>query len=499
MNNTKNKIVPFILPVIFFLLPWQTRYIFTEHTIVGEVFQYGIVSLFAVELLVVLAYLLYGRLQIAKQFQKIVSSTFLLMGISLASALWAINFDLALGQFVHILVALMLFLLLLDGRTNLQYVAIGLITGLMIPIGLGVWQVVVGTSGASTLFGLAFRDAQTLGDAVITLENGTRILRSYGSFSHPNIFGGYLVVGLLSLLLVRLGLYPPAKPDPAPPGFLKEQEGVAGRVQKIFWPTTFAFLLIGLIITYSQSAWIAIIVALVCGSLLIFFYSHLDVQSNFASRKLTSSLSKLRSTSRWTLRNFCEEGDRSSRSMSLIAGIFSTFVILGSIFGVLTLNSIGAGQSSITERATQYQEWPQVVSDFWMFGSGLGNYTYAIEAFDNAREWWQYQPVHNTPMLIIGELGIVGLILIGCWVVLIDKLNFKRIFANPLQLPLDEKGGEAKPNSASSIKVYRFGSIITLMMGCSLLVIAGLDHYLWSQWSGLALVAYVMAMTARLE
>ncbi|KKS10117.1 MAG: hypothetical protein UU63_C0039G0002 [Candidatus Uhrbacteria bacterium GW2011_GWF2_41_430] len=144
-------------------------------------------------------------------------------------------------------------------------------------------------------------------------------------------------------------------------------------------------------------------------------------------------------------------------------------------------------QTSITERAAQYQEWPQVVSDFWIFGSGLGNYTYAVEAFDPSKEWWQYQPVHNAPMLIVGEIGVVGLILVIGWLALIDKLNVNRILADSLSANEEQNA------------VCRFGSIIALMMGCALLVIAGLDHYLWSQWSGLALVAYVVAMTARVE
>ncbi|OGL96210.1 hypothetical protein A2317_02210 [Candidatus Uhrbacteria bacterium RIFOXYB2_FULL_41_10] len=465
--SKQEKILPYILPVIFFLLPWQTLYIFSQYTIAGEVFQYGVVSLYAVELLVVFAYLLYGRLQITKSLQKIVSLTFLLMGFVLASALWAINFDLALGQFAHILVALMLFLLLLDKRTNLQHVAMGLIAGLIIPIGLSVWQVVVGASGASTLFGLAFRDAQTLGDAVLTLENGTRILRAYGSFSHPNIFGGYLVIGLLSLLFVRLGLSPFSK---------GEWEGVAGRVQKILWLTTFVFLFIGLILTYSQSAWIAIIIAFVCGIGTLFFWRQKIANPLWQSRIRPCRVSIKEVWGSCLLARF-----------KVIALIFSVLIILGSIFGILTLNSIGVSQTSITERAAQYQEWPQVVSDFWIFGSGLGNYTYAVEAFDPSKEWWQYQPVHNAPMLIVGEIGVVGLILVIGWLALIDKLNVNRILADSLSANEEQNA------------VCRFGSIIALMMGCALLVIAGLDHYLWSQWSGLALVAYVVAMTARVE
>jgi len=434
MTKIRNKILPFILPVVFFLLPWQTRWIFAQNTIGGESFEYGVISLYVVEALVVLAFIIYGRLKICQKYQKAVGFSFLILGITFISMLWAINGDVAFGQFVHILIAMMLFLLLLDSRTNLRWVSIGLIAGLMIPIGLGIWQVVIGSSIASTWLGLASRDAQILGDAVLTLENDTRILRAYGSFSHPNIFGGYLVAGLLSLLILPIFSSPHHHPSRA-------TEGSRG-ISRILWYTAAALLLIGLILTYSQSAWIAIIIGLICGIGILFYYRH-------------------------------PERSRGISRLKVAAGVFSILIILGSIFGVLILNSVGVDQSSISERAEQYQEWPDVASNSIVLGSGLGNYTYSIEQLDQTREWWQYQPVHNTPMLIIGEIGILGLILVIGWLASIDKLNFNRL---PKRAPL-----------------------IALMMGCALLVIAGLDHYLWTQWSGLALVVYVMALTARIE
>ncbi len=422
------------------MLPWQTRYIFDQHLIAGETFEFGVISLYAVEVLVVLALILYGRLKICRIYQKAVGFSFLILCLALISMFWAINGEVAFGQFVHVLVAMMLFLLLLDSRTNLRWVSIGLIAGLLIPIGLGLWQVIVGSSIASTWLGLAVRDAQTLGDSVLILEDGTRILRAYGTFGHPNIFGGYLAVGLLSLLFL-----------PLPKG---EVEGVASSSRSISWWISIIVLLIGLILTYSQSAWIALIVGLVCGVLVLLF-CHPE-----RKRRIHSS-------------RFFGLWPQNDKTLSWLAGLFSILVIVGSIVGVLTLNSIGANQSSITERADQYQEWPRVVSNSIVLGVGLGNYTYAVEQFDQTREWWQYQPVHNTPMLILGELGLLGFVLIGLWITSMDKLNFKRL---PAKAP-----------------------VVALMMGCSLLVIAGLDHYLWTQWAGLALVVYVMALTARIE
>ncbi len=435
LESIKNKILPFALPFIFFCLPWQTRYIFANFKISGHEFEYGVISLYAVEVLVALAFILYWRLKIRVEYQKIVGFGFLFLIITLGSAFFAINQSVGLGQFIHVFFAITLLLLLLDERTCLKRVAFGFVAGLFIPIGFGIWQVFAGWSDASTILGLAIRDAQTLGDAVLTLSDGTRILRAYGSFGHPNIFGGYLVVGLLSALMFR---------QHKKIAHSERSDESRVHIINLFWNyAMYLVLIIALIFTFSQSAWLALFVAFVCGYMILYFYCHFERRERFV------------------------------RFLPWMAGAFSVIILLGSILGILALSSYENNQVSIIERAEQYREWPSVVSNAWVFGSGLGNYTFAIEQYDSLREWWQYQPVHNVLMLIIGEVGIVGLVILISWFYEIDKLNFSRL-----------------PSKRA---------VVALAMGCALLVIAGLDHYLWTQWSGLALCAYAMAMTVRMK
>jgi O-antigen ligase len=77
-------------------------------------------------------------------------------------------------------------------------VLVAFLLGLIIPIALGWFQVLTGGSSESTLLGIADKDAQTLGVAVVETDDG-RTLRAYGTFPHPNIFGGYLAVGVIAL------------------------------------------------------------------------------------------------------------------------------------------------------------------------------------------------------------------------------------------------------------------------------------------------------------
>jgi hypothetical protein len=403
----RNKIIGFAVPVIFFLLPWQTRWIFVRQQVAGHDFEYGVISLYAVEVLIALALIVYWRLQIKKEYEKQIGFVFLFLIFVSITAVFAFDTQLAFGQMLHVFFALVLFLLLLDQRTCLKKVSIAFFLGLLAPILLGFWQVVAGFSWSSTIFGLAQRDAQALGDAVLTLADGTRILRAYGSFGHPNIFGGYLVICVLSLF-----------------AFFKNR-------YVIILP------IISIIFTFSQSAWLALIISLICAFIVYKYFN------------------KLKKGFFW------------------IAGAFSAVILIGSVFVVIAINNFGFDQSSIFERVEQYSQWPLIASESLAIGSGVGNYIYAIENLNPDLQWWEYQPVHNVPMLIVGEIGLVGLILLILWFYEVDKINYSR-------LP-------------------KKGALIALSMGCALLVISGLDHYLWTQWSGLALCAFVMAITVRID
>jgi len=103
----------------------------------------------------------------------------------------------------------------------------------------------------------------------------------------------------------------------------------------------------------------------------------------------------------------------------------------------------------------------------------VGNYVVALEETHPGREVYAYQPVHNLYLLMLSELGVIGTLFVLLWMVLIDRY----IFAN---LP-------------------RVGAVGALAIGSALFIIGFFDHYLWSLWPGLALVAFVLAMTLRLS
>ena len=126
---------------------------------------------------------------------------------------------------------------------------------------------------------------------------------------------------------------------------------------------------------------------------------------------------------------------------------------------------------SLIERIAQYDSYPLVVDSPWLHGHGVGAYTIA-EYEAHTCTGWDCHPIHNVPMLIIGELGVVGLIVVLAWSTSIDRINFARF-----------------PNR---------DALVAFAMGNVVLVVLFFDHYLWSSWSGLALIAFVMALTVRM-
>lgn len=422
------KMKTWLLCAVFFLLPWQTRWIFGYETITGAETPFGVLSLHATEVLVLLTALVcfvrkQDRPSIDKTYHLPLALAMAIFGTAAFSLTWTEHLALSLNQLFHLGTAMVLFMLLLDKKLEIRPLLAGFGAGLVIPLGLGVWQVLFDSSSASTMFGLAARDAEALGDSVTLAENGSRQLRAYGSFPHPNIFGGYLAIGILSLRALFTGT-------------LKNWQG------KLLLVGMLA-LIIGLLLAASRAA----VLGLVLGIGLALLVTHMK-----------------------------------NTAKARIAVIPIAIVFIGGIWlGTLFLPGWAAASRgswspledrSIVERFTQYAHYPGVVQGEWFFGSGLGTYTFeAAEAVPNL-EVWTYQPIHNIPLLIIAEIGLMGALIVVAWSSSIDRLNFARF---------------PKPDA-----------VMAFAMGNVILVILFFDHYLWTTWAGLALLAYVMALTVRM-
>ena len=174
----------FFLSAVVFLLPWQTRWMYGAVDIAGAHTEFGVMSLYVTEVLLVLGLALGIFLdrksstpKIALDHQLPIRFGGVLLVIAMLGTAFADRSAFSFAAVVHLAAAYLLFVAIVLDHVRLRPLLWSFVLGLVPPIVLGLLQVFGGTSPASTLLGLAARDAAQLGDAVFTV-GGERVLRA---------------------------------------------------------------------------------------------------------------------------------------------------------------------------------------------------------------------------------------------------------------------------------------------------------------------------------
>lgn len=233
-----------------------------------------------------------------------------------------------------------------------EKIALGFGLGMLPAIGLGLAQFFSQTAWAFTWLGLSHHVAWEPGTSVVVGEFG-RWLRAYGSFPHPNIFGGYLALTILVSAF-----------------------GIKNKQYRWFWLSLAGLATACLIVTFSRSAWLGLIVALVAG-----FNWFRD--ERWRMWWVTVSLS----------------------AMAAVSVVWPVLV------GRVELSSTHE-QQSISERVSGWHEALAVWRTHPFLGVGLGNYTTSVQDLFPGQPTWTYQPAHNVGLLLLAEVGIAGLFLV---------------------------------------------------------------------------------------
>ncbi|NQV90614.1 O-antigen ligase family protein [Candidatus Uhrbacteria bacterium] len=406
------------LAVLF--LPWQTQWIITTLSVSGEPSQFGVFGLYVVEVMIACAFLLRGRQRMDERVQPIARAVYLFLSIAFFSLTFSAVSIPGWSHLIHLVSAVMFFFVLVDERTDIRRILSVFLFGLLVPILFGWAQVVHGISPALTTLGMAAKDVMTPGVAVVETVTG-RMLRAYGTFPHPNIFGGYMAFGILALAwLARFAQRP---------------------VERIGLILASSVLGATLIITFSRSAWLGIFIAFLL--LIGLMLSQKKLPPHRAIPVMIVGLASILLT-----------------LVLFHAQVFSRFN-----------PSVRIEAISIEERASQYQTFGEV---FWtspLLGVGPNGYTFTLASSDPDHPVWSYQPIHNTFLLILAELGVVGFVMLFYWMSQMDKL-----------IDVSRK----TPNG-----------LFVVSAGVLFLVIGLFDHYLWSLWPGLALSALAFGVMVR--
>ena len=415
------KFANLLLTLAVFFLPWQTQWIFGGATIAGEPSAYGVFGLYVVEAMIVAAFVLRGRPRCAPEIRPARQVLYLFLAVAFFSL--ELSAFSSVGRFflLHVVSAAAFFVLLIDERTALKPLVTAFLAGLAIPVAIGWLQVMTGGSPDSTVLGMAAKDAQIAGVSVVETGAG-RMLRAYGTFPHPNIFGGYVAVGVLMLAWLAR--------------FVRSRRGI------LLSLLAAALLASTLVITFSRSAWLAIVLALLA---MVFLMRR---ERRLPPKRVIPMIIL--------------------GSISLLAtiAVFHTQVF-ARFNPSLRLEAI-----SINERQTQYQTFSSVFLSAPILGVGPGAYTFALASRDPGQPVWSYQPIHSVFLLILSELGVIGFAFLAFWIWQMGKLLWMNV-----RVP---------------------DGMLAVSLGIVLLVIALLDHYFWSVWPGLALSALSLGVMVRL-
>lgn len=352
----KEKIGKYCLYLWLLIWPWQTKLILRPNDS-----NYLEISFFATWLLLIIPLVVWCKKILLENYNFKTGekkaywwwSLFILEATILFSIVVASDKSLSLFHYLIFILGLSLFYLFIKKEITPIKESINIfIISLITPALLGLWQFFSQKTFACKWLGLASHSASTLGSAVIETNAG-RYLRAYGSFDHPNILGGVMVIGLLIILYYS---------------FKRELK----KKYRIFYLLSFAIFYSALLVSFSRSA------------LLAFFITAPLLFIKF--KKPVKSLLLFYS--------------------SLV--VFISLVIIIPNRDLFLVRSTAAGrleQKSLMERTTYLEQAWSLIKTKPLTGVGAGNYILVLPNFN------QYsQPVHNYWLLLWAEVGIFGLL-----------------------------------------------------------------------------------------
>jgi O-antigen ligase len=402
-----SMLLQYSLSLLLFLLPWQTIWITKEQFINGSKWEYGTLGLYANEILLffcagIFCIDLWKKIKKRKangsfNFSWTADRRFILSGTifiayTFCSIIWSPDQLLAWQHALWFMEAFLLFFML--NAQPISYlispIIYSFIAGSIVQSILGIWQFLSQSTFASTLLGLSVHRAAEAGTSIISTLTDGRWLRAYGSFPHPNILGGYLVISIIITDILFSHKNPKAF---SPKNY---------SLSLISYYTIISLQLTALFFTFSRSAWLAAAIWMV---------------GTCTNKTLSNSCLRLRAYSFGLI--------------AILTIIFSPLIFVR--LNATTKNEI----RSLNERTLGYSESLQIIKQHPFLGVGAGNYTAELNKQNRTLPGYVYQPVHNVPLLFLSELGIIGLTLLSLTIwLLISYLLSQKTTSTDLNLLL---------------------------------------------------------------
>jgi len=182
-------------------------------------------------------------------------------------------------------------------------------------------------------------------------------LRAYGLTFHPNVLGGFLGIGLIAGLPL---------------------------VKQLRWRFVWWLMMLGLLISFSRSAWLA--VALFLPLVAVWLWLNHEI---------------LRKPLQWTF------------GVAVLTGLLAGVIFLAPILARFKIHELRSEETSLSGRSELIAVAFEVISARPITGIGAGNTPLVVQAahVDDASH-----AIHNLPLLFAAEIGVLGGFLwLGLW------------------------------------------------------------------------------------
>ena len=292
-------------------------------------------------------------------------------------------------------------------------------------------------------------------------EGGEKMIRSYGTFPHPNLLGGFLIFSLFISFYLYLEhkYYLLSRVTP----FFKNNRKLLNRyLLPVLWITIFTIQLLALTLSFSRSAWLGFAISSVIFLALI-----------FRCIKIVS-----RET---IIAGFIKKYKEIILTVLLLTGVFigNLNLLSSRIFqdvsredGINSQSAILPQNDTFTDRYFFNIVSRETIARSPILGSGPGTSVFQIKPYldrngkTDRLESWQYQPPHNIYILSTAEIGIIGF----CVLLLIVVGSIRRAAKDIVSREtfLDKK-------------IFKICILSTL---CGFLFVGFFDHYFWTLQQG---------------
>lgn len=294
----------------------------------------------------------FKRIKLSDEVKKLTILILLFIVASFLSLFFTSDIINSLFYLLKMLEFFVIYLLIVKNILDTKMIVYSIVGALTVSAFFGIYQYLNQESLGFPWLGEPILDSNMLGVAKLDFFD-EKLIRAYGTFTHPNIFAAYLLFGIL--LLINL---------------LKDAKGE----RKLLFSLLLVILGLAFILTFSRSAFLASLLA-------------------FAVYYFTSNIRP-----KW-------------KHLLLAFVIFIFFIIAFDLFSLLfsRLSNVW-DEGSFAERTRLVLISKKMFLDHPL-GVGIGNFTDAMQQYSFSKLMpWDFQPVHTFYLLILNEIGIYGFI-----------------------------------------------------------------------------------------